>query len=875
MKKVLIISYYWPPSGGPGVQRWVKFVKYLPSNGFKPIVVVPDNPEYPVIDHSLEADIPAEAEIIKLPIWEPYWIFKKLTGRKKEEKVNTGLLFDEKKQSLIEKILLWIRGNFLIPDPRLFWVNSSVKQLKKIIPGLNIDAIITTGPPHSVHLIGYQLKKNFGIPWIADLRDPWSNLDILDKFYPTKLARRWHRKIEKRALTTADQLISVSPTWASELEKVVNKPVEVIANGYDTGDFGSQKNTQSNRFLISHVGMINSFRNQNALWEALDEICAESEEFKQKLSIQFVGTYDPKLNEVLNQYNQLSGKLVFSGYIPHSEVKHKYAESDCLLLLQNKSKNTRGHIPAKVFEYLASEKPILALAEPESDIGKIITSCNGGFVCNFDDKDSLKKFILSIYRNEIPKPNLQEIEAFSRINLTKKLTKIIEKTINKSSYQLKQNLNTGKKKVLIITYYWPPSGGPGVQRWVKFAKYLSKMDVETFVLTVDPKYATYPQTDKSLCKDIPVKVKVFYSKSFELYSLYKKVSSNKEVPYGGFVNTQKVNFLEKVLRFIRGNFFLPDPRKGWNRYAIKKASEIIKTHNINTVITTSPPHSTQLIGLKLKKTLDIKWIADFRDPWTDIYYYKLLYPTKIATIISKYLERKVLSNADKIITVSSNFKSLLSSKIINSENKIEVITNGFDLDDFKDTKINIEKNLFYISHIGTIAKNYNLDGFIKGMQSLPEAIKSKIRIRFIGKAAPEIIELFKQTNLENNIELVGYVSHKIAIEYMFSSNILLLVIPEVENSEGIVPGKVFEYLASKNPILALVAEHSDVAKIINETKSGVILESSNSKEIELFILSQIRAKSKSEKYDFDETQSLKYSRENLTIELIKAIENVS
>ncbi|HKI88004.1 MAG TPA: hypothetical protein VKA38_03185, partial [Draconibacterium sp.] len=179
MKRVLIITYYWPPSGGGGVQRWLKFVKYLPSNGWKPVVAVPENPEYPVIDLSLQEDVPKEAEIIKLPIWEPYGIFKKITGRKKEERVNTGLLFDEKKQTSIEKISLAIRGNFLIPDPRIFWVKPSIKRLKKLIPELNVEAIITTGPPHSVHLIGYRLNKIFGIPWIADLRDPWSNLDML------------------------------------------------------------------------------------------------------------------------------------------------------------------------------------------------------------------------------------------------------------------------------------------------------------------------------------------------------------------------------------------------------------------------------------------------------------------------------------------------------------------------------------------------------------------------------------------------------------------------------------------------------------------------------------------------------------------------
>ena len=427
------------------------------------------------------------------------------------------------------------------------------------------------------------------------------------------------------------------------------------------------------------------------------------------------------------------------------------------------------------------------------------------------------------------------------------------------------------KKVLIITYYWPPSGGAGVQRWVKFAKYLSRMDIETYVLTVDPKYATYPQIDKSLSKDIPESVKVYFAKSFELYSVYKKLSSNKEAPYGGFANTKKVDFKEKILRFIRGNFFLPDPRRGWNKYAYRKAKEIIQTNNIETVITTSPPHSTQLIGLKLKKRLNIKWLADFRDPWTDIYYYKQLYPTKIATFFNKKLEKKVISIADKIVTVSSDFKVLFSSKVIGSENKIEVIPNGFDLDDFENINVKSEHELFYISHIGTIAKNYNIEGFIKAIQQLPKDIKDKIRIRFIGKVAQEIIELFKQAKLGNNIELIGYVSHKKAIEYMFSSDILLLIIPKVENNKGIVPGKLFEYLATNRPILFIGPANGDVAKIIEDTHSGIICSYLDENKIAEGIKSLYYDSENTDPKSQGRHKTLKYSRENLTKDLIKII----
>lgn len=426
------------------------------------------------------------------------------------------------------------------------------------------------------------------------------------------------------------------------------------------------------------------------------------------------------------------------------------------------------------------------------------------------------------------------------------------------------------KNVLIITYYWPPSGGAGVQRWVKFAKYLSRMGVEVFVLSVDPKYATYPQTDESLLKDIPKNVTVFHTKSFELYSLYKKFSSNKEVPYGGFANTKELNLKEKILRFARGNFFIPDPRKGWNRYAFAKAKEIIAEKNIDTLITTSPPHSTQLIGLKLKKQLKVNWIADFRDPWTDIYYYKDLYPTKLATTINKNWERKIFRTADKIITVSNDLKRLFSAKSENVESKIEVIPNGFDLDDFEN--FSPEKSeYFYISYVGTISTDYKIDGFIEAIQNLPAEIKAKVRIRFIGQMVPEHLTRFEKAGLKEMIEIIGYVKHSEAIKYLFSSNVLLLIIPDVENNAGIVTGKLFEYLASSRPILFIGPEDGDAAKIIADSKSGAICSYTDSEKIREALIRFYRVNNNSMVRNERNPATLKYSRENLTKQLLEIL----
>ncbi len=424
------------------------------------------------------------------------------------------------------------------------------------------------------------------------------------------------------------------------------------------------------------------------------------------------------------------------------------------------------------------------------------------------------------------------------------------------------------KKVLIISYYWPPSGGAGVQRWLKMTKYLHKFGITPIVLTVDPAHATYPQIDNSLTKEVPSEVKVYRTQSFELYSLYKKLSSNKEVPYGGFANTPPPNLKEKILRFIRGNFFLPDPRKGWNRFAIKEAKKLIPQYQIDTIITTSPPHSTQLIGLKLKKQFAVNWIADFRDPWTDIYYYKKLYPSFMATQIQKRYEKRVVRDADKILTCSEDGKRIFSEKANNVLDKIKVVPNGFDPDDFVGIENKGESEFFYITYVGTLSDDYCIDGFIASLKLLEKSILDKIKIRFVGQLSPARYDAILNAGLKDNIEQTGYVRHKEAISYMISSHILLLIIPNVKNNKNILTGKLFEYLATGRPILLLGSEDGDAAKILKSYKHHLISPYNEAETIANYI-SSIYVKS--HKQDIPTLPDLKkhaYSRENLVKELI-------
>ena len=386
------------------------------------------------------------------------------------------------------------------------------------------------------------------------------------------------------------------------------------------------------------------------------------------------------------------------------------------------------------------------------------------------------------------------------------------------------------KKVLLITYYFPPSGGAGVQRWLKTIKYLPEFGVEAIVLTVDPAVASYPQVDESLCADVPSSLKVYTTKTKEILSLYKRVSPKREVPYGGFANEPNPTLLQKISRFIRGNFFLPDPRRGWNKYALAKAKEIIESEGITTVITTSPPHSTQLIGLELKKQYpNINWVADLRDPWTDIYYNSDLYPTSWAQRLNLNYERSVLEGADKIITVSEDCKRLFAEKA-NVTDKITVVPNGYDENDFKEmikekgeitpnyslTVINTSSLLtpnYILSYVGVMAPQYDLEL----LKSLVQGRKD-ILLRFVGVVSEEIQQEIKSWGVQ--AEFIPYVSHKQAISYMRASDALLLFIPNVPNNEGILTGKLFEYLASGRKILLFGPENGDAMRLISECGAG-------------------------------------------------------
>ena len=420
-------------------------------------------------------------------------------------------------------------------------------------------------------------------------------------------------------------------------------------------------------------------------------------------------------------------------------------------------------------------------------------------------------------------------------------------------------------KVLIVTYYWPPSGGAGVQRWMKFSKYLPESGWEPLILTVDPEFAAYPVKDNSLMEDLPSSVRVFTTPATNYFRIYNKDQTR--IPSAGFANSIDNSLKGKALRFIRGNFFIPDPRRGWNKYAFQKACELIESEGIQNIITTSPPHSTQLIGLKLKKKYpDINWIADLRDPWTNIYYYSQFYPTFISKWIDRKYEETVLGKTDKIITVGFSLKKLFLSKIKGIESKTEVITNGYDEDDFSGF-FSSDPPVFTITYVGTLSVIYPVDGFLKALQLLKEK-NNEFILRFIGSVAQSQKELIQSVTSYLNREFIPYVGHSAAVKFMLNSSVLLLIIPNHQSNKSIITGKIFEYIASGKPIICLGPSDGDAAEIIRTGGYGRTFDYSDSTGIYEYLMQLVSGNSLTEKNSHGA-----FSRRELTKKIIPLLIN--
>lgn len=396
-KKVLIITYYWPPSGGGGVQRWLKMSKYLPEYGWNPIIFTPENPDFELKDESLLKDVSSETEVLKLPIWEPFGLYRKLMGNKAVQKQG---VVDTEDASVFAKLSRWIRGNWFIPDARIFWVRPAVNYLTKYLAKNKVDVIITTGPPHSMHLIGMEVKNRIGVKWIADFRDPWTDWDVLPQLKLNKKSWANHKKLESEVMHQADVVLTVTKNLATRLANTGGiEKVEVITNGFDAEDFESLTTFEISTFKIAHVGLLNEGRNPALLWEVLNELCEENKEFNNDLEVVLAGTIEQSVRSSLQGFDNLNLKVQIPEYLSHEDVLELYQQSAVLLLLVNNTSNSNWILPGKLFEYFSAKKPILSFGQTDSEANDVLQECGYDSFLTFEDRNEVKKRLISLYES--------------------------------------------------------------------------------------------------------------------------------------------------------------------------------------------------------------------------------------------------------------------------------------------------------------------------------------------------------------------------------------------------------------------------------------------------------------------------------------------
>ncbi len=431
-KRVLIIAYYWPPSGGGGVQRWVKFVKYLRQFGWEPVVYTPEIKERPAADASLLNQIPEGLKVIKMPIREPYKYYKLLTGRSKNDRVYSGFLSEKQERGFADKVAMFIRGNFFIPDARRAWIRPSIRFLRSYVESESIDAMISTGPPHSMHLIAMGVAAKHAIPWITDFRDPWTNIDFYGHLRLLRCADARHRRLERRVLQRASKVVTVSPSWVADFARISGRSdITLITNGYDPADFQDDPGRLDDLFTICHSGSMNQDRNPQTLWRVLAKLCDENRRFKDKLRILLIGQVDITVRKSIHQY-KLDGHLEKSDFLPHDQLIRRIRRAQLLLLTINATANAGGIIPGKLFEYLAAGRPIFCVGPPEQDAAQILRTTRAGTCWNYDDFAGMEeqlKNLFSFYQENRLNGTGRDYEGFSREQLAGQYAQLLDSVV--------------------------------------------------------------------------------------------------------------------------------------------------------------------------------------------------------------------------------------------------------------------------------------------------------------------------------------------------------------------------------------------------------------------------------------------------------------
>ena len=454
-KRVLIITYYWPPTAGSGVQRWLKMSKYLPQYGWQPVIYTPENPEAGMTDESLLRDIAPEAEVIKRPILEPYAVFNALTGNKGKNsgKASTGSgavnpINAVGHKSPLMRLSLWLRANVFVPDPRCLWIRPSVRFLKQYLREHPVDAIVSTGPPHSMHLIARALHRSTGIPWTADFRDPWTRIFYFKHLPLTRRSRKRYAAMELSVLREADHVVAVTDNMVrdfleeldadkkrgtsgrqtagdSSVTEQKNK-FHVIENGYDEADFTDITAAELPAgFNLVHTGLFSAEGNPRRLWKVLAELCRDLPGFGRDLHLTFAGKTDPEILAAVREAG-LGDRLTDLGYIPHHEANRLQKAADLLLLPLREEPEAAGILTGKYFEYLAAGRLIAAFGPHGSVLERSLAATRTGRIFDWEEEAPLKEYLTALYTRTLAfDPDPGAISAYTRRSLAGRYAEVL------------------------------------------------------------------------------------------------------------------------------------------------------------------------------------------------------------------------------------------------------------------------------------------------------------------------------------------------------------------------------------------------------------------------------------------------------------------
>ncbi len=430
MKKVLIITYYWPPAGGPGVQRVLKFVKYLPQFGWQPIVLTVTNGEYPAIDETLQNDIPEICDVFKTNSFEPNQLYKKFVGLKKTDNIPNAVI-TEQDPNWKKRISNFIRLNLFIPDAKIGWKPFAVREGIKIIKKMAPDIIFSSSPPPTVHLIAKSLSKKSGLPWIADFRDPWVDIYYYDAIKKSRYTRFLETKLEKSILEKSDTIVTVSKNLSDLFKAKTEKrlSIKIISNGYDPDDLKAEALiSDPSKFIIAYAGKLNDQQNPANLWKALSNLVKKKDDFARKFRLLFMGKFSQVVHKSIKDFS-LSRYFTDLGYVDHNTMLSQLRQAGVLLFIIPDTKKNAGILTGKVFEYIGMQKYILGIGPPNGDAAQILKQTGSGRIFNFDE--SLEEIIYLQFlnwKNKVPlKVNQTETEKYSRIVLTEELSNLFNK----------------------------------------------------------------------------------------------------------------------------------------------------------------------------------------------------------------------------------------------------------------------------------------------------------------------------------------------------------------------------------------------------------------------------------------------------------------